>query len=80
MGPLGTVEEVECSFQLWRFGSVDFSTAGVLVGPWHFGSLAEGRTPMSVPHEIEECARRRQDDISDLFVNFTFSRETGRRI
>lgn len=32
---------------------------------------------MSVPHEIEERGRRRQDDISDLFLDIILSRETG---
>lgn len=77
MGALGTVEEVECSFQLWRFGSVDFSTACVLVRPWYFGSFAEGRTPMGVPHEVEERGGRCQDDISDLIFNVISPRQTG---
>lgn len=54
MGSLSTVEQVKCSFQFRGFGAVDFGAAGVLVGPWYFGSLAEGRTPVGVPEEVAE--------------------------
>lgn len=64
MSPLSTVEQVECSFQLWGFGSADFSTTGMLIRPWYFGSLAKWRAPVSVPHEVKKCGGRGQDDIS----------------
>lgn len=63
MSPLGTVEQMERPLQLGGLGRVDFTAAGVLVRPWYLGGLAEGRAPVGVPHEVEECGGRCQDDI-----------------